>query len=112
MFPADITVVQWSDAAPAFLEDRDAQAGYSAPPCFAAQVSALLSASRDAHGVLRASWLRPVLAPPPHVRSLDSVVTAIGAASFDSPPAESACELGMQLHTLVAPGVAFTFPLA
>jgi hypothetical protein len=109
MFPADITVVQWSNTT-TFLEDRDAQAGYSAPPCFSSQLSVLLSAARDARGVLRASWLRPVLAQPPHVPNLDSVVTAIGAASFDSPPAASACAAGMQLHTLVAPGADFRFP--
>jgi hypothetical protein len=110
MFPADITAIQWNSTSnTAFLEDRNAFAGYQTPPCFQQQVSELISSYRGKDGVLHASWTRLVDLPSPHVQ-LSGNVTIIGAASFDAPDATDKCLNFMETHTIVQPGVPFTFP--
>jgi hypothetical protein len=110
MFPADIIAIQYnSSARSVFLEDRNAFAGYSTPPCFQQQISQLVTSSRGEDGVLHATWTRIANAPSPHV-NLTGNVTIIGAASFDTPDAAEQCLDFMQTHTIVQPGVAFTFP--
>ena len=108
MFPADITAIQYNTSS-VFLEDRNAFAGYSTPPCFQQQISKLVTSSRGEDGILRASWTRTINAPNPHVNLIGNV-TIIGAASFDTPDAAEQCLDFMQTHTIVQPGVAFTFP--
>ena len=110
MFPADITVVQWNQTS-AFLEDRDATQGYSTPPCYTKelQVSLLQSSQRLENGVLQAIWTRKVNEPLPHLAFVGNM-TIIGAISFDTPLATEMCLDYMQGHTLVQPGLSFTFP--
>jgi len=112
MFPADITVIQWNQtSSTAFLEDRDATQGYSTPPCYSKelQVSLLQSSQRLENGVLQAIWTRNVNPPLPHI-ALTGNMTIIGAISFDTPYATEVCLDFMQGHTLVQPGLLFTFP--
>ena len=110
MFPADIIVIQWNTTNnSAFLEDRNAFAGYSTPPCFNQQISILISSQREEDGVLRASFTRTIDAPSPHV-TFSGNLTIIGAASFDTNEATNQCLDFMQTHTIVQPGVLFTFP--
>jgi hypothetical protein len=64
---------------------------------------------RGEDGVLRATWTRIATAPSHHVNLIGNV-TIIGAASFDTSDASEQCLDFMQTHTIVQPGVAFTFP--
>lgn len=115
MFPASVTVIQWLGGAATniTLEDRDAAVGYALPPCFAAQLSALRGGARDASGALRASWTRAAIAPPAARAAgyVDLVGTrsAIAASSAGGAPAAAACSDYMVPHTLVQPGVPFSF---
>jgi len=116
MFPATITVLQWLGGVPTnvALEDRDAAAGYSLPPCFGAQLSTLLGGARDARGALRGAWSRAARAPPAARAAgyvdLVGARTAIAASSADGAPAAAPCADYMQPHTLVQAGVPFVFP--
>ena len=117
MFPAEILVMQWNETA-VWVEDRDASAGYQLPPCYSAQASTLLSGSRDAGGVLRASWKRPVYANSTlqgmgYIDYIPSTsLTAIGASSSDGAAATTLCADYMTPHTFIQPGVSFSFPPA
>ena len=117
MFPATIAVIQIAPNGSIFLEDRDARQGYSLPPCFAEQASTLVSASLDAaSGALRATWTRAARATPAQKAAgyadFVGAMTAIGASSADGVAVSQACADYMTPHTLVQPGVPFSFPAA
>ena len=113
MFPSQATIIQYSPAG-LFVEDRDSFVGYRSPPCFATQVSQLLSGS-SVNGTLLASWTRPLRLPKAltdlhYVNiTLGANMTLIGASSTDTSVASAPCNPEMQTHTYCAMGQQIVF---
>lgn len=118
MFPADVTAVVQSTGPSYFLEDRDSYIGYRSPPCYAKQLSYLLSASTT-NGTLSASWTRPLTLDPTllsmhyqDIRRGPLGMTLIAASSADTSAAAQRCAPQMVLHTYCIPGIKVVFPAA
>ena len=109
MFPSVVTAIQSAGAGAFYLEDRDSFIGYKSPPCFATQISALLSASLQPDGTLLAAWTRPVNVSASlqaaHYQDFYGPLTLIAASSADTGAAAQRCDPQMQLHTYCVPGV-------
>ena len=109
MFPSVVTAIQSAGAGAFYLEDRDSFIGYKSPPCFATQLSALLSASLQPDGTLLAAWTRPVNVSArlqaEHYQDFAGPLTLIAASSADTGAAAQRCDPQMQLHTYCVPGV-------
>jgi hypothetical protein len=115
MFPSTVAAVQSAGGGVFYVEDRDSFIGYRSPPCYATQISRLLSASL-AGGALLASWTRPLnVSAALHAQHYQDIrlgpagMTLIAASSSDTSAATRQCNPDMQLHTYCVPGVQVVF---